>query len=94
MKDKTTKHFGKDFTNGEINFPKYLTPEIIHTALFIHNAKDKEEMCARVEYCAKQIGDGAMTYAMSLLVLPFLIEKTQDTTEYKDYLQARKKKYN
>ena len=51
-------------------------------------------MCARVEYCAKQIGDEAMTYAMSLLVLPFLIEKTQDTTEYKDYLQARKKKYN
>ena len=53
MKDKQMKHFGKDFTNGDINFPEYLTPEIIHTALFVHNAKDKEEMVARVEYCAK-----------------------------------------
>ena len=94
MKDKQMKHFGKDFTNGEINFPEYLTPEIIHTSLFVHNAKDKEEMVARVEYCAKQIGDKAMTYAMSLLVLPFLIDKTQETEEYKNYMSARKKKYN
>ena len=46
MKDKTTKPFGRDWTNGEINFPKYLTPEIIHTALFIHNAKAKKR-CAQ-----------------------------------------------
>ena len=51
-------------------------------------------MVARVEYCAKQIGDKAMTYAMSLLVLPFLIDKTQETEEYKNYMSARKKKYN
>jgi hypothetical protein len=94
MKDKQMKHFGKDFTDGEINFPKYLTPEIIHTALFVHNAKDKEEMVARVEYCAKQIGDEAMSYAMSLLVLPYLIDKAQESKEYKDYMEEKKRKYN
>ena len=24
---------------GDINFPEHLTPKIVHTALFIHNAK-------------------------------------------------------
>ena len=51
-------------------------------------------MVARVEYCAKQIGDKAMSYAMSLLVLPFLIDKTQETDEYKEWMTARNKKYN
>ena len=32
-----------DLTRDDISFPKHLTPEIVHTALFIHNAKDKEE---------------------------------------------------
>ncbi len=93
MKDNK-KFFGRDWTQGEINFPKYLTPEIIHTALFVHNAKDKEEMCARVEYCAQQIGDKAMSYAMSLLVLPYLVDKAQESKEYKDYMEEKKRKLN
>ena len=80
-----------NLTKEDINFPKHLTPEIIHTALFVHNAPTKEEIRIRVEYCAKQIGNEAMSYAMALLVLPDLMENTKDTKEYKDFIASRKK---
>ena len=83
-----------NLTKEDINFPKHLTPEIIHTALFIHNAPDKLETITRVKYCTKQIGEEAMSYAMALLVLPHLIDKTTDTQEYKDFLSSRKKTIN
>ena len=81
-------------TKDDINFPKHLTPEIIHSALFVHNAPTKAEMITRVEYCAKQIGDEAMQYAMALLVLPHLVDKTKDSSEYKDFIASRKKTIN
>ena len=80
-----------NLTKDNINFPKHLTPEIIHSALFIHNAPTKAEIRIRAEYCAKQIGNEAMTYVMALLALPMLIEKTQDSQEYKDFITSRKK---
>jgi len=83
-----------NLTEQDINFPKHLTPEIVHTALYIHNAPTKEDVIKRSEYMAKQIGNKAMTYAMALLVLPHLIEMTQDTTEYKDFQASRKKTIN
>ena len=83
-----------NLTKDDINFPKHLTPEIVHTALYIHNAPTKEDVIKRSEYMAKQIGNKAMTYAMALLVLPYLIDKTQDTTEYKDFITSRKKTIN
>ena len=87
---KNTHRLG-GLTRDDINFPEHLTPEIIHTALFIHNAPTREEIKVRVEYCAKQIGDKAMAFAMALLVVPTLIDKTLDTKEYKDFLASRKK---
>ena len=83
-----------NLTKDDINFPKHLTPEIVHTALYIHNAPTKEEVVIRSDYCAKQIGGEAMTYAMALLVLPHLIDKTQDTQDYKDFIASRKKTIN
>ena len=83
-----------NLTRDNINFPKWLTPEIVHTALYIHNAPSKEDIVKRTEYMAKQIGGEAMTFAMALLVLPHLINQTQDTTEYKDFLASRKKTIN
>jgi len=65
-----------NLTRDDINFPKHLTPEVVHTALYIHNAPTKEDIKTRVEYCAKQIGDELMSYAMALLVLPDLMENT------------------
>ena len=88
------KAFGKDWTQGEVNFPKHLTPEVIHSALYIHNADSKEETHTRVEYIAKQIGDEAMSYAMSLLMLPFLMKKAQQSQEYKEWQEQRHKKLN
>ena len=83
-----------NLTKDDINFPKHLTPEIVHTALYIHNADNKEEVIKRSEYMAKQIGNQAMTYVMALLVLPYLIEKSKDTTDYKDFLASKKKTIN
>ena len=83
-----------NLTKDDINFPKHLTPEIIHSALFVHNAPTKAEIAIRSEYCAKQIGNEAMQYAMALLVVPHLIDKTKDSQEYQDFLASRKKTIN
>ena len=91
-KERNTLGNGK-LANGEIiSFPKHLTPEIIHSALFIGNADNMEIAGQRIEYCAKQLGDEAMSYAMALLILPTLMEMTQQTNEYKDFKEQRKKK--
>ena len=83
---------GKLANGEEIKFPKHLTPEIIHSALFIGNADNMESAGHRIEYCAKQLGDEAMSYAMALLILPTLMELTKDSKEYKDFQEMRKKK--
>ena len=84
-----------DLTKEDINFPKHLTPEIIHCALFVHNAPTKEEIKVRVEYCAKQIGNEAISYAMALLVLPTLMDNMQQhSQDYKDFIASRKKTLN
>ena len=85
----TQKHFGKDWSDGHLTFPKHLTPEIIHSALFIYNAKNEEETIKRIDYIAKQIGDKEMTYVMALLILPQLMDMTRDTKEYKTFLDER-----
>ena len=93
MKTKKQKHFGKSF-DKDLNFPKHLTPEIMHSALFVYNAQGKEEVAQRVQYCAKQIGDEAMSYAMAMLVLPELQKMTMQTDEYKSWLDKRFKTLN
>ena len=90
---KNTHKLG-NLTKYDINFPKHLTPEIVHTALYIHNAPTNDDIRKRTEYMAKQIGGEAMTYAMALLVLPHLIDKTTDTQEYKDFITSKKKTIN
>ena len=80
-----------NLTKDNIDFPKHLTPEIIHSALFVHNAHDKQETITRVKFLTKQIGEEVMSYAMALLVLPHLIDKTTDSEEYKDFITSRKK---
>jgi len=83
-----------NLTKDDISFPKHLTPEIVHTALYIHNAPSKEDIAIRTEYMAKQIGGEAMTYAMALLVLPHLIDNTTSSQEYKDFIASKKKTIN
>ena len=81
-----------NLTKDNIDFPKHLTPEIIHSALFIHNAPRKEDIKTRVEYCARQIGNEAMSYAMALLVVPTLMDNMREhSQDYKDFITSRKK---
>ena len=90
---KSNQRLG-NLTKDDINFPKHLTPEIVHTALYIHNAPTQEDIVKRTEYCSKQIGGEAMTYAMALLILPHLIDKTTQSQDYKDFLASKKKTIN
>ena len=83
-----------NLTKDDIKFPEHLTPEIVHTALYIHNADSKEDVIKRTEYMSKQIGGEAMTYAMALLVLPHLIDNTTQSQDYKDFLASKKKTIN
>ena len=83
-----------NLTKDDINFPKHLTPEIVHTALYIHNSPTNEDIRKRTEYCVKKIGGEAMTYAMALLVLPHLIDTTKNSHEYQDFIASRKKTIN
>ena len=79
---------------GDINFPEHLTPKVIHTALFIHNAKDKAETVTRVKFCTKDLGEKTMTYVMALLILPILMDKMTGSVEYKNFIASRKKTIN
>ena len=90
---KNTHKLG-NLTKDDINFPKHLTPEIIHSALFVHNAHDKQETITRVKFLTKQIGEQAMSYAMALLVLPWLMEQGKDSRLYQDFIASRKKTIN
>jgi len=83
-----------NLTRDDISFPEHLTPEIVHTALYIHNADNKEDVIKRSEYMAKQLGNKAMTYVMALLVLPNLIDNTMNSKDYKDFLASKKKTIN
>ena len=83
-----------NLTRDNINFPKWLTPEIVHTALYIHNAPSKEDIMKRTEYMSKQIGNESMTFVMALLILPHLIENTTQSQDYKDFLTSKKKTIN
>ena len=94
MKPKKEKQFGRDWTDGQLNFPKHLMPKVIHSALFIHNAPTKEDIIKRVEYCVKQIGEESMSYAMALLVLPTLMNNMSNSKDYKDWQQQRIKTLN
>ena len=83
-----------NLTRDDINFPEYLTPEIVHTALFIHNAPSKEDIVKRTEHSAKLIGDKAMTYVMALLILPMLMDNMMQSKDYKDFIASKKKTIN
>ena len=79
---------------GNINFPEHLTPRVIHSALFIHNAKDKEETISRVKFLTKELGEKKMTYVMALLILPVLMDKMTGSVEYKKWQAQRFKTLN
>ena len=95
MKTKKEKQFGNPKSFGEgVMFPKHLSPKIFHSALFIYNAKSADETKQRVEYCANEIGDESMSFAMAMLMLPTLMNSMANSNEYKDWQQSRIKTLN
>ena len=91
---KQKQNFGRDWTDGELKFPEHLTPKIIHAALFIYNADSKEQSNKRMEHCAKELGDKAMSFTMSILLLPTLMNNLAQSEEYTDWNEQRHKKLN
>jgi hypothetical protein len=78
-----------DLTEENYLFPKHLKPCVIHGALFIHNGKDTDDKIKRTELILKKLGSELASYVMALLVLPDLIEKTQQSDEYKQFKDER-----
>ena len=65
--------------------PDHLSSKVISGALYIHNGKDTQEKLDRTEQVLNKIGSKLAAYSMALLVLPQLIEKTQESEEYKEF---------
>ena len=65
--------------------PKHLSTTVLSGALYIHNGKDNDEKFKRTEQVLNKLGSKLASYAMALLVLPQLIEKTQQSEEYKEF---------
>ena len=83
-----------NLTRDDIKFPEHLTPEVVHIALFIHNAECKEETIKRVEHGIKTVGEKTMTYVMAILVLPWLMDQGMNSDVYKDFIASKKKTIN
>ena len=69
--------------------PKHLSTSVLSGALYIHNGKDVQDKLNRTQQVLNKIGPELAGYAMALLTLPQLIEKTQQSEEYKDFLDQR-----
>jgi hypothetical protein len=91
---KQKQNFGRDWTDGELKFPEHCTPKIIHALLFIYNADSKEQSDKRIEYCAKELGDKSMSFIMSILLLPTLMNKMAQSEEYITWNEQKYKKLN
>ena len=65
--------------------PEHLSTKVISGALYIHNGKDTQEKLNRTEQVLNKLGSKLAAYSMALLVLPQLIEKTQQSEEYKEF---------
>ena len=89
MKKDNINRIG-DLTEENYLFPKHLKPCVIHGALFIHNGKDTDDKIKRTELILKKLGTELASYAMALLTLPQLIEKTmQESDEFKKFVDER-----
>ena len=84
MKKDSINRIG-DLTEENYLFPKHLKPCVIHGALFIHNGKDTDDKIQRTELIMNKLGSELTSYVMALLVLPRLIEKKQQSEEYKEF---------
>jgi hypothetical protein len=88
MKENRVIKDMKDRTIDRIA-PDHLSTKVISGALYIHNGKDTDEKMKRTEQVLNKLGSKLASYAMALLVLPQLIEKTQQSEEYKEFADQK-----
>ena len=65
--------------------PEHLSSKVISGALYIHNGKDTQEKLNRTEQVLNKLGSKLAAYSMALLVLPQLMEMTEQSKEYKEF---------
>ena len=65
--------------------PEHLSTKVISGALYIHSGKDTQEKLDRTEQVLNKLGSKLAAYSMALLVLPQLMEMTQQSEEYKEF---------
>jgi hypothetical protein len=73
----------------QLNAPEHLSSDVLISALYVHDGKDKEDKLKRSEQIAKKIGNKKATYVMALLCLPQLIDDLMNIDKYKDFLKER-----
>jgi len=89
----TKKNVDVEF-DSDVGYPYHLQPDIIKMALFIHNAKDEQEKIERVEFGINQFDYKFMAHVMAMLMLPYLMEQGMKSTDYKNFMERKKKRYN
>ena len=89
----TKKNVDVEF-DSDVGYPYHLQPDIIKMALFIHNATSEQEKIERVEFGTNKFDYKFMAHVMAMLMLPYLMEQGMKSTDYKNFMERKKKKYN
>ena len=73
----------------ELNAPEHLCSDVLISALYVHNGKDRDDKLNRVEQITKKIGHKKATYVMALLCLPQLMDDVMNTNNYTDFIKEQ-----
>ena len=65
--------------------PEHLSSKVLSGALYIHAGKDNDAKISRTEQVLNKLGSKLASYSMALLVLPQLMEMTEQSKEYKEF---------
>ena len=76
----------------KLNAPEHLSSDVIVSALYVNNGKDKEDKIKRSEQIFKKLGGKKATYVLGLLILPQLMDDVTKTEKYKDFLTERRQR--
>ena len=73
----------------ELNAPEHLSSDVLISALYVNNGKDRDDKLNRIEQITKKIGNKKATYVMALLTLPQMMDDVMKTNKYTDFIKER-----
>ena len=73
----------------KLNAPEHLCSDVLVSALYVNNGKDRDDKLNRIEQITKKIGKKKATYVMALLCLPQLMDDVMKTNKYTDFIKER-----